>query len=266
MTLDELIKTIRTMDEEDHQVLSEDDAKLALRVTFLEVNDAPSALVFFAAMNFLNTYVKKPYAEPHFHNRYLFKNDVTSVIEALILSPIPGVEVYLAQDVNYVSVKGLQFSFHHLEKTQILSQFKQSDRNVMQEWTGLRLQAAAKQVFDYAIQEASEALKRKLAPVDPVQVFKALGDPIRYSIYESLSRKECCACDLLATYSITQPTLSHHMGKLVQSGLINARKDGIWMRYTINPMAQSQIVDWFEPIRENEIIRAKSIDITPIKL
>lgn len=264
MELDELIETIRKMDEDDTQILDETDAKLALRIMNLNVEDELSALLFFAAGNFLNAYVKKPYADPRFHKRYLFKNDVTRVIESLTVHSIDDVSVYLAQDVDYVRVKGLQFSFHNLEKTPILSAYKQSDRNVLQEWTGLRLQAAAKPILDYALQEASDELKRRFEPVDPVLIFKALGDPIRFSIYQSLLGIECCACDMLEKYSITQPTLSHHMGKLVQSGLILARKDGIWMRYSVNPIVQDQIGELFEPIKEIHRNKAKRIDIQPL--
>ena len=264
MSLEELIEIIRKSDEEQMEVLSHEDAKLALRMIYLAVENAQSALVFFAAMNFLNAYVKQPYADPHLYKRYWFKNDVIRVFETLIKHPIEFVTIYLAQDVNYVSVAGLQFSFHNLEKTEIVSEFKQSDANIMQEWTGLRLQPAAKAIFDYALQEASDELKKKLEPVDPVQIFKALGDPIRFAIYQELSTIEACACDMLAKFSITQPTLSHHMGKLVQSGLIIGRKDGIWMRYKVNPMAQDQIEDLFEPRKEHKAKKTKAIDITPL--
>lgn len=264
MKLDELIETIRKLDEDETQILNEEDAKLAMRMMNLAVDDAQSTLLFFAAGNFLNAYVKKPYADPQLHKRYFFKNDVTWVIESLVRNPIGDVAVYLAQGVDYVQVKGLQFSFHNLEMTDVLSTFKQSDKNVLQEWTGLRLQPAAKPIFDYAMQEASEDLKRRFEPVDPVLIFKALGDPTRFAIYQSLIGNEACACDMLEKYAITQPTLSHHMGKLVQSGLIIGRKDGIWMRYSVNPIAQDQIKELFEPIRKIQQNIPKRLDIQSI--
>jgi ArsR family transcriptional regulator len=248
MKFEELIAMIKNIDETSDQVLDLEDAKLALRLSNLHVVDTQSALLFFAAMNFLNAYVKKPDADPHFHKRYMFKNDVARVLERLLQNPIDGVSVYLAPDVTYVSVGGLQFSFHNLDKTEILTSYQRSDKNIVQEWTGLRLQPAAKQVLDYALEEISPELKQRLKPVDPVLVFKALGDPIRFSIYQTLCKKESCACDILEKFSITQPTLSHHMGKLVQSGLIIGRKDGIWMRYSVDPMIQDQIEELFTPI------------------
>lgn len=67
---------------------------------------------------------------------------------------------------------------------------------------------------------------------DCAALFKALGDETRLKIFGMLSQREVCACDLLAELDITQPTLSHHMKVLTGCGLVNARKDGSWMRYT----------------------------------
>lgn len=68
-----------------------------------------------------------------------------------------------------------------------------------------------------------------------VEVLKAISDPIRLSIVKKLySRDELCACDLLDDYKITQPTLSFHMKKLVQCGLVTSKKDGTWVRYKVN--------------------------------
>lgn len=63
---------------------------------------------------------------------------------------------------------------------------------------------------------------------------KALGDETRIKIFHMLSDGELCACDILEEFHITQPTLSYHMKILANSGLVNSRKDGIWMRYSIN--------------------------------
>ena len=49
-----------------------------------------------------------------------------------------------------------------------------------------------------------------------------------------LSSGELLACKLLEEFHITQPTLSYHMETLCDSGLVNGRKDGIWMKYSIN--------------------------------
>ncbi|MDD4802644.1 MAG: metalloregulator ArsR/SmtB family transcription factor [Syntrophomonas sp.] len=64
---------------------------------------------------------------------------------------------------------------------------------------------------------------------------KALGDETRVKIFDMLTQGERCACKILDDFAITQSTLSYHMKILCDSGLVNGRRDGIWMRYTINP-------------------------------
>jgi len=67
-----------------------------------------------------------------------------------------------------------------------------------------------------------------------VPAFKALSDETRLKIIDMLSCGELCACEILEAFSITQSTLSYHMKTLVESGLVNAVRDGAWMRYTLN--------------------------------
>ncbi len=65
-------------------------------------------------------------------------------------------------------------------------------------------------------------------------VFKAFCDENRIKILNILSSGEKCACKLLETLSVTQPTLSHHMKILCDSGIVSARKEGKWMHYSIS--------------------------------
>ena len=66
---------------------------------------------------------------------------------------------------------------------------------------------------------------------DHALVFKALSDPTRLQILDMLSCGELCACDILEAFRITQPTLSYHMKILVDSGLVSAKKEGVWTNY-----------------------------------
>ena len=77
---------------------------------------------------------------------------------------------------------------------------------------------------------------------------KALGDETRIKIFHMLSDGELCACDILEEFHITQPTLSYHMKILANSGLINSRKDGIWMRYSINKESLNNLKGLFAHI------------------
>lgn len=67
-----------------------------------------------------------------------------------------------------------------------------------------------------------------------VSIFKALADETRLKIIQMLSQGELCACHILEEFNITQPTLSYHMKILTECGLVNAVKDGSWMKYTLN--------------------------------
>jgi len=66
------------------------------------------------------------------------------------------------------------------------------------------------------------------------QVFKAFCDETRLAVLSHLQGGEQCACVLLERVSVSQPTLSHHMKILVESGVVDARKEGKWMYYSIN--------------------------------
>lgn len=65
-------------------------------------------------------------------------------------------------------------------------------------------------------------------------VFKAFCDENRIRILQLLQEGEKCACELLEKMNITQPTLSHHMKILCDSGIVAGRKDGKWMHYSIS--------------------------------
>ncbi|MDD2968689.1 MAG: metalloregulator ArsR/SmtB family transcription factor [Lachnospiraceae bacterium] len=66
------------------------------------------------------------------------------------------------------------------------------------------------------------------------RIFKALGDSTRLKIIEMLSCGTLCACDILESFQITQPTLSYHMKILTDCGLVNSYKDGSWIHYSNN--------------------------------
>ena len=63
---------------------------------------------------------------------------------------------------------------------------------------------------------------------------KSLSDPNRIRIVDMLSCGELCACTILEAFSLTQPTLSHHMKILCRSGLVVPRKEGKWTHYSLN--------------------------------
>ena len=83
-------------------------------------------------------------------------------------------------------------------------------------------------------------------------IFKALGDPKRVQIMDILSCGEQCACDILAYFDFTQPTLSHHMKVLMQAGLVQSRKSGTWHHYSLNKEKMSELSAILETLLQNQ--------------
>lgn len=78
--------------------------------------------------------------------------------------------------------------------------------------------------------------------------FKALSDPNRIMIVDMLSCGELCACTILEAFSLSQPTLSHHMKILCRSGLVVPRKDGKWTHYSLNREKFSELISFINNI------------------
>lgn len=66
-------------------------------------------------------------------------------------------------------------------------------------------------------------------------VYAALADPTRLRILSLLGGGEICVCHIHASLDVPQPTASRHLAYLRKSGLVEARRDGIWMHYRMAP-------------------------------
>lgn len=69
-------------------------------------------------------------------------------------------------------------------------------------------------------------------------VFKALADPTRIRLVQYLAASgggTACACHLPAALGISQPTLSFHMKKLHEAGVVHRSRRGRWVHYTVRP-------------------------------
>ena len=63
--------------------------------------------------------------------------------------------------------------------------------------------------------------------------FKALADETRLRILKLLEVREMCVCEVMVALDLTQPTASHHLGILENARLINDRKKGKWVFYSV---------------------------------
>ena len=88
-------------------------------------------------------------------------------------------------------------------------------------------------------------------------VFKAFCDENRIRIMKLLASGEKCACRLLEELDISQPTLSHHMKILCDSGVVVGRKEGKWMHYSISPEGSQTAADYLRALTS---VRCTDVD------
>jgi ArsR family transcriptional regulator, arsenate/arsenite/antimonite-responsive transcriptional repressor len=70
---------------------------------------------------------------------------------------------------------------------------------------------------------------------ETAEVLKALAEPTRLSMVAALwaAEEPVCICDFTAAFELSQPTISHHMGKLKAAGLVESTKQGVWIYYRL---------------------------------
>ncbi len=75
-------------------------------------------------------------------------------------------------------------------------------------------------------------------------LLKALADPVRLrlmSLVASNAGGEACVCDLAGAFDLSQPTISHHLKVLYDSGLLDREKRGVWVYYRARTAALASL-------------------------
>ena len=67
-----------------------------------------------------------------------------------------------------------------------------------------------------------------------LKVFKALSDETRLRIVNLLLERECCVCEVVQAMRISQTRASRNLGTLHDAGLLKAKRDGLWVLYSID--------------------------------
>jgi len=75
-------------------------------------------------------------------------------------------------------------------------------------------------------------------------ILKALAEPIRLQLIEVLGSGERCVCELTSELGMAQSKLSFHLKVLKEAGLLNAREDGRWVYYSLEPQALEDLRAW----------------------
>ena len=77
-------------------------------------------------------------------------------------------------------------------------------------------------------------------------VARALGDPIRLQLVDVLRKHagRVCVCELVPLFDVSQPTLSHHLKKLRDAGLVDCERRGLWAYCYVTPSALDELAGW----------------------
>ncbi len=78
------------------------------------------------------------------------------------------------------------------------------------------------------------------------EIAKALGDPVRLQLVDVLRKHagKVCVCELVPLFDISQPTLSHHLKKLRDAGIVDSERRGLWAYYYVLPDALKELSAW----------------------
>src|SRR3954452_3385367 len=87
-------------------------------------------------------------------------------------------------------------------------------------------------------------------------LFAALADPARVRIVNSVATSDdpVCACHLIEPLGLSQPTVSHHLKRLVDAGLLEREQRGKWAYFSLTPGATTRLVSLADLTQTAEVL------------
>jgi len=78
------------------------------------------------------------------------------------------------------------------------------------------------------------------------EVAKALGDPVRMQLVDVLRKHagKVCVCELVPLFDLSQSTVSHHLKKLREAGIVGSERQGLWAYYYVKTDALEELAGW----------------------
>lgn len=70
-------------------------------------------------------------------------------------------------------------------------------------------------------------------------IFKLLGDKTRLTMLKVLDHHDCCVCEFVAMFGMSQPAISQHLRKLRDTGIVKESRKGQWIFYSLNKESES---------------------------
>jgi ArsR family transcriptional regulator, arsenate/arsenite/antimonite-responsive transcriptional repressor len=89
-------------------------------------------------------------------------------------------------------------------------------------------------------------------------LFKALSDPTRRQIIELLRKRDMTAGEIADYFSISKPSISHHLDLLRQASVVLSMKEGQFITYSLNTTVFDEMVKWFMDLSDKKEKRTKT--------
>jgi len=83
-------------------------------------------------------------------------------------------------------------------------------------------------------------------------LFKALNDPTRREILELLKDKDLTAGEIADKFSISKPSISHHLDLLRQAGLVVSVKEGQFIYYSLSTTVMDEVLRWIMQFKDQK--------------
>ena len=93
-------------------------------------------------------------------------------------------------------------------------------------------------------------MRAAAANQEAIDLLKALAEPIRLEIIESLSTGEKCVCDLIQETGLAQSKISFHLKVLKEAGVITDRQSGRWVYYQLDTRTLKSLQNWIKKLRK----------------
>ncbi len=96
-----------------------------------------------------------------------------------------------------------------------------------------------------------------------VQLFKALADETRLRILNLIGHREVCVCQIVEALGLGQSKVSRHLAHLRNAGLVNNRREGLWMYYSLaQPCGRlhEQVVEWLQRAKDEVPMGAADLE------
>lgn len=82
--------------------------------------------------------------------------------------------------------------------------------------------------------------------------FKALNDPTRREILKLLQKRDMTAGEIADAFSISKPSISHHLDLLRQANLVTSEKEGQFVVYSLNTTVVDELMSWLLQLKKRK--------------